>query len=145
MDLKSCVEFALQNNLQVKQAELNIQQAELSEKQAKWAISPTANASLRHGGNFGRSIDFTSYQYVNQATQSSQFSVNIGQPIYNGMQIKNRVRQTTIDVQAGEKDAAFKEASLTINLIYPTFMKTEYDLDAPPIGDQQILSRKVRS
>jgi outer membrane protein len=106
MDLKKCVEYALQNNLQVKQAELNIRQGELSEKQARWAISPTANASLRHGGNFGRSIDFTSYQYVNQATHASQFSINIGQPIYNGMQIKNRVRQTIVDVQAGEKDAA---------------------------------------
>jgi outer membrane protein len=106
LDLKKCVEFAIQNNLQVKQAELNIRQSELSEKQAKWAISPTANASLRHGGNFGRSIDFTSYQYVTQATHSSQFSINIGQPVYNGMQIKNRVRQSVIDVQAGEKDAA---------------------------------------
>lgn len=106
LDFKKCVEFAIQNNLQVKQAELNIRQSELSEKQAKWAISPTANASLRHGGNFGRSIDFTSYQYVTQATQSSQFSINIGQPVYNGMQIKNRVRQSAIDVQAGEKDAA---------------------------------------
>jgi outer membrane protein len=106
MDLKKCVTYALQNNLQLKQAELNIRQGELSEKQARWAISPTANASLRHGGNFGRSIDFTSYQYVNQATHASQFSINIGQPIYNGMQIKNRVRQTIVDVQAVEKDAA---------------------------------------
>lgn len=106
LDLKKCVEFAIQNNLQVKQAELNIRQSELSEKQAKWTISPTANASLRHGGNFGRSIDFTSYQYVTKATHSSQFSINIGQPVYNGMQIKNRVRQSVIDVQAGEKDAA---------------------------------------
>ena len=127
MDLKSCVEFALQNNLQVKQAELNIQQAELSEKQAKWAIAPTANASLRHGGNFGRSIDFTSYQYVNQATQSSQFSVNIGQPIYNGMQIKNRVRQTTIDVQAGEKDAAQVKdnVALAVAQAYLSILLTE--------------------
>ncbi|NDB84566.1 MAG: hypothetical protein EB127_17965 [Alphaproteobacteria bacterium] len=43
------------------------------------------------------------------------------------------------------KTAAFEEASLVLNSIYPTFMKTEYNLDAPSVGDQQILSRKVRS
>jgi len=127
MDLKACVEFALKNNLQVKQAELNILQNKLSEKQAKWAIAPTANASLRHGGNFGRSIDFTSYQYVNQATQSSQFSVNIGQPIYTGLQLKNRSKQSEIDVQAGEKDAAqiMDNIALTVSQAYLSILLTE--------------------
>lgn len=127
MDLKSCIDYALSNNLQVRQAELNISQAELTQKQAKWAIAPTANASLRHGGNFGRSIDFTSYQYVNQATHASQFSLNIGQPIYTGMQIKNSVKQSSFELKAGEKDAQqMKESiALTVAQAYLTILLSE--------------------
>ena len=105
MDLRNCIEFAFKNNLQVQQSELNISQSKLSNKQAKWAIAPNANASFRHGANFGRSIDFTSYQYVNQATHSSQFSLNFGQPVYMGMQMRNRILQSSIDMQASEMDA----------------------------------------
>lgn len=105
MDLRNCIEFAFKNNLQVQQSELNIRQSKLSNKQAKWAMAPNANASFRHGANFGRSIDFTSYQYVNQATHASQLSLNFGQPIYMGMQMRNNVLQTSIDIQASEMDA----------------------------------------
>jgi outer membrane protein len=105
MDLQNCIEYAFKNNLQVQQSELNIRQSKLSNKQAKWAYAPSANASFRHGANFGRSIDFTSYQYVDQATQSSQFSVNFGQPVFTGMQLRNRILQSSVDVQASEMDA----------------------------------------
>lgn len=127
MDLRGCIEFALSNNLQVRQAELNIRQTELTQKQAKWSIAPTANASLRHGANFGRSIDFTSYQYVNQATHSSQFSINIGQPIYMGMQVQNRIRQSEIDLQAGQKDAeqVKENIALSVAQAYLSILLTE--------------------
>ena len=43
------------------------------------------------------------------------------------------------------KVKAFDEACLVLNSIYPSFMRAEYNLDAPSIGDQQILNRKVRN
>ena len=116
LDLKDCIEFAIENNLQVQQSILNIRQSELSKKQAKWAQTPSANASLRHGANFGRSIDFTSYQYVNQATHSSQFSINVGQNVYMGMQMQNRLKQSIIDIESSLKDMEQIRNTVSLNV-----------------------------
>jgi outer membrane protein len=116
LDLKACVEFAIENNLQVQQSVLNIRQSELNKKQAKWAQTPSANASLRHGANFGRSIDFTSYQYVNQATHSSQFSINAGQNVYMGLQMQNRLKQTIIDIESSQKDMEQIRNTVSLNV-----------------------------
>lgn len=116
LDLKDCIEFAIENNLQVQQSILNIRQSELSKKQAKWAQTPSANASLRHGANFGRSIDFTSYQYVNQATHSSQFSINVGQNVYMGLQMQNRLKQSIIDIESSLKDMEQIRNTVSLNV-----------------------------
>ncbi len=131
MDLRSCVQFALENNLQFKQANMSIQQSQLNKKQAEWAITPNANASLRHGANFGRSIDFTSYQYVTQATHSSQFSINLGQPVYMGMQMRNRIQQSKIDLESSQKDADVirDNISLSVAQAYLTVVLGEEQIE----------------
>ena len=44
-----------------------------------------------------------------------------------------------------DKAQAFLESSLVLNSIYPAFMQKEYGIDAPQVGDQKIISRKVRN
>lgn len=104
LDLAACIDYAWQHNPQIKQAGIQQRQAELSRKQASWAFYPTLNASFRHGLNLGRSIDFTSYQYVNQSTQSSQLSLNTNFPIYQGLRLRNQLKQSRLDVQATAQD-----------------------------------------
>lgn len=104
MTLQQCIEYAHSNSLQVQQNDLAVQQSELTQKQAKWAVAPSVNGSFRHGLNLGRSVDLTSYSFVNQTTNSSGLSLNIGAPIYQGFQLKNSIRQAKIDVQANLKD-----------------------------------------
>lgn len=102
--LERCIEYALQNSLQVQQANLAVAQANLGEKQAFWARFPSLNASFRHGVNFGRSVDLTSYSFVNQVVQSSSASITLNQPIFQGLQLRNGLIQSKIDVQAAAKD-----------------------------------------
>lgn len=116
LDLQKCIEFAWSNNIQVKQSELNVMQSKLGEKQAYWAFWPTVNASFRHGGNFGRSIDFTSYQFVNNATHSSQLSLSTSVPLYQGMQLRNTLKQTKVDIQASQKDVEATKENIGLSV-----------------------------
>lgn len=116
MDLKECIEFAWKNNIQIRQTELNVRQSELSQKQAKFAPFPSLNASYRHGGNFGRSIDFTSYQYVSQATHSAQVGLNLNVPLYQGLQLRNRLKQSSVDLQASMKDLEQSKESIGLSI-----------------------------
>ena len=116
MDLKQCIDYAWKNNIQVRQAELNVRQAELNKKQAKFAPYPSLNASYRHGGNFGRSIDFTSYQYVTSATHSAQVGLNLNVPVFQGLQLRNRLKQSFTEMQASQKDLEQSKESIGLSI-----------------------------
>jgi len=72
--LKDCIDYALANNIQVKQAELNVQSAEVDKKQNFAALFP--------------SLTFSSSQqlgFQSESTQSySSFDADIKNPTYNG-------------------------------------------------------------
>jgi outer membrane protein len=103
--LEKCINYAIQNSLSVEQASLGISQAKLTNKQAVWAQAPTLNGSFRHGFNFGRSVDLTSYSFVDQTTNSSSISLNLSQTIFQGFQVRNTIKQSKVDLEASMKDA----------------------------------------
>ncbi len=103
--LEKCINYAIQNSLSVEQANLAISQASLTKRQAIWAQAPSLNGSFRHGFNFGRSVDLTTYSLTDQTTHSSSIGLNLNQPIFQGFQIRNTIKQSKIDLEASMKDA----------------------------------------
>ena len=55
--LEKCVNYALQNSLRIKQAQVTLRDGELSLKQGKMSRMPSVNASSGLGAQFGRTID----------------------------------------------------------------------------------------
>jgi outer membrane protein len=114
MSLKDCVDYAWQKSLRVQQSSLQLQQTKLQERQAHWARYPSVSANVQHGLNLGRSIDLTSYQFVNQLMQATSISVGVNMPLYNGFQLRNTLSRTRIDVQASEQDIAQAKNELAL-------------------------------
>jgi outer membrane protein len=63
--LKRCVEYALKNNISVKQADVQARLATLQVQQAKYYQIPTLSLGTGVGVQFGRSIDLTTNIYTN--------------------------------------------------------------------------------
>ena len=64
--LQNCFDYAIKNNISIKQIKLSKNYAENAVKQSKIALyTPLANASVNESFNFGNSIDPTTYQFVN--------------------------------------------------------------------------------
>src|ERR1700682_6179614 len=76
-DLRRCVEFAMANNISIKQADIDSRTFKLSYDQAKWNQFGSANASTSVGLNFGRSIDPTNNIYVDQQGLSQIYNLNV--------------------------------------------------------------------
>lgn len=118
--LEKCIQYAIDNSLQVQQANLTQKQALLNKKQAVWSQAPTVDANLRHGVNFGRSVDLTTYQFNVQPTHLGSISLNANWLLYQGMQVRNTIKQTRIDVSAAEQDVlqAKNDVSLAVAQAY---------------------------
>ena len=63
-DLRKCVEYALQNNISIKQADLQIEFAKLDYQQSKLSQYPSANFSGNFGYSSGRNQDPTSFGLI---------------------------------------------------------------------------------
>jgi len=74
--LQRAVDLALQNNLQIKQAELSEALSDEDLKQSKLALYPSLNASNSENYSIGRIFDQLSGQTINQAISSVNGSLN---------------------------------------------------------------------
>ena len=74
--LERCVQYALENNLTIKQFELNARMSENTFAQSKFDLAPNLNAGASHSYSFGRALDQTTYEFTDHETvQSNNFSL----------------------------------------------------------------------
>ncbi|MDX1667330.1 MAG: TolC family protein, partial [Saprospiraceae bacterium] len=73
--LPECIAYARQNSLSIKQARYTVQDALLAEKQSKFDRLPNANASVRAGYQFGRTIDPTTNAFENARIGFNTYSL----------------------------------------------------------------------
>src|SRR6476659_8944115 len=74
-DLQRCVTYALQNNITVRQAELQIKIAELEYQLSKWGQYPTLNFSGNLGYGAGRNQDPTSFSLITTSYVFNNYSL----------------------------------------------------------------------
>ncbi|MCF6358541.1 MAG: TolC family protein [Draconibacterium sp.] len=97
--LQQCIDYALENNIQIKQQGLNTQYGENQVRQAKSNKLPNLNASIGNDYSFGRSLTYlNTYKNVNSANLSGGASTNF--TIWNGSTLTNTVKQRELDLQA---------------------------------------------
>ena len=127
LNLEACVQTAWNNSLSVRQSEISQKQALLQKRQAYWARFPSASANVQEAVNAGRSIDLTSYQFVNQVMNSTNFGLNLSMPLYSGFQLKNNLEKTQIDAQATDQDLAQtrRDLALAVSQAYLSVLLAE--------------------
>lgn len=97
--LQKCIDYALENNIQIKQQELNSQYIENQVSQAKSNKLPNLNAQVGNDYSFGRSLTYyNTYENVNSATVSGGANTNF--TIFNGLTLSNEVKRQELDLQA---------------------------------------------
>lgn len=115
--LPECIDYALKNNLQVKQRNLDAKLTQINLKEAQANMLPSLNGSTNYGFNFGRSIDPTENTFTTQQIQSANFSVSSSVPLFNGFQIQNTIKQSRINKEAAETDIATAKNNLVLDVV----------------------------
>jgi outer membrane protein len=117
MSLKQCIETALANNIQTKQAGLQVDAAEINVKQAKANLLPNVNGSYGYGFNQGRNVDPLTNSYINQQLTSSNVGLSSNAVLFNGMRLKNLIQQNNFTYEANKMDLQQAKDNLTLNVI----------------------------
>ena len=120
LSLQECIDIAVENNLTVQRSELNLQSAQVNLMQAQAQRYPTLNANGNFGYNWGRGIDPTTNQFIDQRINFNGVSASTSVPIINGLQVHNSIRQNKLNAEASEFDRqkAINDISLNTALNY---------------------------
>jgi outer membrane protein len=101
--LQKCIDYALENNIQIKQQELNTNFYEVQVDQAKANRLPNLNAQIGNDNSFGRSLTYlNTYKNVNSSSLTGGAGINL--TIFNGMTLSNTIEKQQLDLQATLKD-----------------------------------------
>lgn len=115
-NLKRSVEYALANNISVKQADVQARIAALNLKQARLMQIPTANISGSAGINAGRSIDPTTNLFTNTQLFSTGFSLSSGITIFNFFSVRNNIEGNKFDNEASRANVEKVRNDIALNV-----------------------------
>lgn len=102
--LEECITYAWENNLNVRNNQLNQLGNEITLKQSKMALLPSLSAGGSVGKSFGRSIDPVSNSFVSQDFTTGGFSANSSVTLYGGGVLRNTIKQNELNLEASEFD-----------------------------------------
>jgi outer membrane protein len=100
--LKECVDYALENNIAIKQSQLDRENTEIDKNDAIGNFLPTANISMSHSWNIGLSQNPLTGTIETATQQNSRGSINVGVDIYNGLQNLNRLHRANLALLANQ-------------------------------------------
>lgn len=122
--LDSCVSYAHQHNLSIRQSEQNIRISEINETVALGSFLPTLNAQASHGYNWGQRIDQFTNQFASQRIQSNNFGLATSINLFNGFQQVNTMKQSSLNTdvsnlnyQKMQNDIALNVATAYLNIL----------------------------
>lgn len=114
--LEECINYALENNIQIKQQELNAKYAENNHFQSKMDMLPTLNGYASHQMNYGTTVDPFTYQFSESNIQSSSVSINSSLTLFNGFQKINTLKKNKLDLLASIQDVEKAKNDVSLNI-----------------------------
>ena len=121
--LQSAVDYALQNNLVVRQSVLTSDLNSATLRQSKAALLPTANLTGTQAWNYGTNINPLTNIFQDQTTRTNNFSGSTQVTLFAGFQLRNTIKRNTLEYEAGLNDVEKARNDLALN-VASAFLQT---------------------
>jgi len=122
--LRQCVDYAVENNLTVKNSQLQVGQAELDITSAKDAFLPSLSANASESVNFGRGLT-SDNTYADHNTSNFQWGVSMSLPLFQGLSdvrqlkvAKSSLRQYLLELEATKDDLTLNVIAQYLQVLY---------------------------
>ena len=114
--LEECVKYAIENNISIKNTELDTKTADINKRGAKGNFLPSVNANASHSWNIGLNQNITTGLLENQTTQFSSLGATVGVDIYKGLQNQNNLRRANLAIVASKYQLLKMQEDIALNV-----------------------------
>lgn len=117
LSLQESIDRAINNNISVKQTELQVVGSQVALKQSKADLLPSLNASTGISYSVGRTINQFTNEYVDQPVRQQNMGLNSQLTLFNGLQRLNTIKQNKINLEGSQYDLEASKDAVTLNVI----------------------------
>ncbi|KFF19831.1 TolC family protein [Flavobacterium hydatis] len=135
--LEECVKYALDNNISIKQSELDTQSANIDKKSAIGNYLPTVNANASHSWNVGLNQNITTGLLENQTTQYSAVGASVGVDIYKGLRNQNTLRKANLSIVAAKYQLQKMQEDISLN-VANAFLQVLFNKENLKVQQEQL-------
>lgn len=130
--LRSCLDYALEHNIQIKKSKISYLSGEEDTELAKAQLFPSLSASVTQG-----LVNYPSANAANNLSYSGNYSVSANWKLFDGNSRTNSIKQQKLLNQADRLSIEQSEDDIQISLIQ-TYMQVMYALEAVRINQNTV-------
>lgn len=135
-DLESCIRYAIEHNINLKQKELEQSNKEVELNTAKSGWLPDLNANIGQNFDFGRSPSKTGV-IVDQNSANTSANITLSMPLFDGMKTVNDIAAKRLDLKAAMENLNKAKEDLSLQ-VATYFLQVLYDKDVQKVSELQL-------
>ncbi len=116
-DLQLCIDIALQNNLTLRQSQLQRLSSDVQLRQARFNRLPNVGAYVSQGYNTGRNINPVTNNFIDQSVLSNNIQASMQVTVFNGGQLQYAIRQNELLSQSSEATVKATENAVILAVL----------------------------
>lgn len=114
--LQECVNYALENNISVKQTEYNTSTSEENLIASRGQFLPSVGAGVTQSLSYGVTQLYPG-SFVDRTNHSTSASINVSQNIFNGFRTTNLYKQSKLNLEQSKLELARIKDDITLNVV----------------------------
>jgi outer membrane protein len=115
--MEDCIQYAMENNILIKQTVLNTEYNENLLKQSRLGQIPNLSGNSNYTYSWGRALDQTTYQFTNdQQIHSVSLGVSSSVNLFSGLRVRNSILQNELNLMASYEDVVKVKNDISLNI-----------------------------
>ncbi|MCM1356323.1 MAG: TolC family protein [Staphylococcus sp.] len=140
--LDSCINYALDHNLNIRSAEISRMQGELSVTEAKDGFLPILSAGANQGWDFGRGLT-SSNTYANRNTSMFSWNAQMSLPIFQGLRNIRQLRYSKSNLTMLEQQTEASRDEVRLSVI-TSYLQVLFNKELLEVSREQLRLSNVQ-
>lgn len=134
--LDSCVNYAIEHNINVRSRAVDVTSAELQVIESKDQFLPTLSGSASQSFNFGRGLT-SDNTYANRNTQNTSFGVGLNLPLFQGLAGVRRLDYAKANLRAVVEELASARDNVELQVM-SQYLQALYTAELVNVAEEQL-------
>ena len=114
--LRQCIDYAIEHNIDIRQAANVADKSAVDVNTAKWARLPGLSGSAGQNWSWGRAASPVDNTYSDMNNGSSRFDISTSVPLFTGFQLPNQYALSKLSLKAAIEDLNKAKEDIAINV-----------------------------